>query len=166
MKPVRVGVWLTLGVLCAAGCAKGPAKATPNIQTSLGMLTEVERRVAGDAANPAKNDGFVYRLSFKGKIVIPDYEDGWSLRYPLVDRRGRKYPPILAGTPAADGKISTNRDNWTMDGALTARDGRWVFKGSATVPEGALVLEYVLPRDGVEGLVLKDGETNHPLGLE
>jgi hypothetical protein len=162
---IRVAM-LGMATLVCAACAKGPAKSSPNVQTSLGTLAAAERRIASDPANPevALKAGEVsYFLTFKGKITIADYEKGWETRVPLLDSEHREFVPVLAGTPTANGKLS--QDKWTMNGNLTASGGRWIFKGSASVPDGTLVLAYVIPANA-KGLALKDGAASHPLGLD
>ncbi len=161
----RVAMLGTVALVCAS-CAKGPAKTSPNVQTSLGTLAEAERRVASDPANPEvalKTGEVAYFLTFKGKIAIADYEKGWEKRVPLLDSERRELVPVLAGTPAVNGKLS--QDKWTMNGNLTASGGRWIFKGSASVPDSTLVLAYVVPASA-KGLALKDGAASHPLGLD
>lgn len=147
-------------------CAKGPARSSPNVKTSLGTLTDVERRVSEDPSNPEislQSGEVAYLLTFKGDIAIANYEKGWEKRVPLVDAGGREFIPVTSGTPDANGKLS--QEKWMMSGAMTGSGGRWVFEGSATVPDGVMVVAYVVPADA-EGLKLKDGASMHPLGID
>jgi hypothetical protein len=149
----------------ASGCSSPPAKTTPNIQTTLGMLAEAERRSNADPANSViapKSGEVAYVLTFKGSIAIPDYENGWEKRFPILDGQGREYPPVAAGTPDATGKLT--QDTYRLTGSAGAiTNGALTFKGTASVPEGVLVLAYIVPT-GAQGLSLKDGAAQHPLG--
>jgi len=148
----------------ASGCTSPPAKTTPNIQTTLGTLAETERRSDADPANPVitpKSGEVAYVLTFKGNIAIPDYENGWEKRFPIVDGQGREYSPVAAGTPDAAGKLA---QAYRLTGTAAGNtNGALVFKGTASVPEGVLKLAYIVP-SGAQGLSLKDGAAKHPLG--
>lgn len=149
----------------ASGCGSPPAKTTPNIQTTLGTLAEAERRGEADPANPIiapKSGEVAFVLTFKGNIAIPDYENGWEKRFPIVDGQGREYPPVAAGTPDAAGKLM--QDTYRLTGSASViTNGALVFKGTASVPEGVLMLAYIVP-SGAQGLSLKDGAAKYPLG--
>lgn len=143
-----VTVLMVASSVACGGASTGstPKRSSPKLTTSLGTLAEVERRTAADSANPAlspKADQVAYHLTFKGDIVITDFEEGWEKRVPLVDAQGREYPPILAGAPGADGTLS--QDAFKLDGSMTASGGRFVFKGTARVTGGVLILAYVVP---------------------
>ena len=162
MQLKQVAALLLLSVGCSGlpGGLGGGGETTP-----LGKLVKVEKRqraaLKGEARSSltAPPGETLYLLWFEGKAEIhfePTLPD-----YPLQDASGKEFALVFAGSPTAEGALTT--EGWHFEsGGKMSMGGRWAYGGTARLPEPKVVLVYAVP-DAAQGLKLVDKKQKYEL---